>query len=386
MTADWQTFVAGVSKSVISLSVLPIHQRILPMSVIALLPALLIIVVWVIPQCQRVLDVRQGTVALERELDELHPFRTPQSKRLKDAWQLVVAKFPLWHLQHAEHRWLAGLVDLGTEHQLRTVKLKSTGGRGLPGITAEQNGSPVSATNLRVPVLTQQSFIWQVEGEFVDVLMVLGVLTSVATQIDEFTVERLGDGTAAMDSEPSDLAGVRADLKFRLYVREPSEPTDRVGMTSWPNPDAAKSAQLSRWRRVSALLSNAGEHSANCQSSAQDSLGFVAAGSLGIFLEDDVQNITLVGVIDTEAGSDRPKLRAVFRNGQGTFAIAALQTRLSAQDYRLVLLDRQRAVLQRPRLKEHEAVTQESIVLNLRPALPVAGENVVLNVAARRSQ
>lgn len=216
--------------------------------------------------------------------------------------------------------------------------------------------------------------------------MVLGVLTSVATQIDEFTVERLGDGTAAMDSEPSDLAGVRADLKFRLYVREPSEPTDRVGMTSWPNPDAAKSAQLSRWRRVSALLSNAGEHSANCQSSAQDSLGFVAAGSLGIFLEDDVQNITLVGVIDTEAGSDRPKLRAVFRNGQGTFAIAALQTRLSAQDYRLVLLDRQRAVLQRPRLKEHEAVTQESIVLNLRPALPVAGENVVLNVAARRSQ
>ena len=359
MAANGPTLGAGVSKILIVIErVTHSPTYFTCVGNCPLLPALSIIVVGVIPQCQRSLDVRQGTVALERALDQLHPFRAAQPKAVKEAWQLVVAKFPLWHAQQAEHRWLAGLVDLGTEYQLRTVKLKSNGRRGLSETTAKRQWTPASVPDLRASSLTQQSFIWQVEGKFIDVLMVLSVLTSVATEIDEFTVERLGDGTAAMDSEPSDLAGVRADLKFRLYVREPSEPTDRVGMTSWPNPDAAKSAQLSRWRRVSALLSNAGEHSANCQSSAQDSLGFVAAGSLGIFLEDDVQNITLVGVIDTEAGSDRPKLRAVFRNGHGTFAIAALQTRLSAQDYRLVLLDRQRAVLQRPRLKAQQAITQ----------------------------
>ena len=63
MAANGRTLGAGVSKILMSLSVLPIHQRILPVSVIALLPALSIIVVGVIPQCQRSLDVRQGTVA-----------------------------------------------------------------------------------------------------------------------------------------------------------------------------------------------------------------------------------------------------------------------------------------------------------------------------------
>ena len=386
MAANGPTLGAGVSKILMSLSVLPIHQRILPVSVIALLPALSIIVVGVIPQCQRSLDVRQGTVALERALDQLHPFRAAQPKAVKEAWQLVVAKFPLWHAQQAEHRWLAGLVDLGTEYQLRTVKLKSNGRRGLSETTAKRQWIPASVPDLRASSLTQQSFIWQVEGKFIDVLMVLSVLTSVATEIDEFAVEWLSDRTAPTDAEHSDLPDVRVDLKFRLYVREPSAPTDRVGETLWPNPLDPQSARPGRWQRISALLSNAGEHSVNCQSSTRGSLGFIATGSLGIFLEDDVQDITLVGVIDTQAGADRPELRAVFRNGHGTFAIAALQTRLSAQDYRLVLLDRQRAVLQRPRLKAQQAIAQESIVLNLQPPLSFAGENVLLNVAARRRQ
>ena len=178
----------------------------------------------------------QGTVALERALDQLHPFRAAQPKAVKEAWQLVVAKFPLWHAQQAEHRWLAGLVDLGTEYQLRTVKLKSNGRRGLSETTAKRQWTPASVPDLRASSLTQQSFIWQVEGKFIDVLMVLSVLTSVATEIDEFAVEWLSDRTAPTDAEHSDLPDVRVDLKFRLYVREPSAPTDRVGETLWPNP------------------------------------------------------------------------------------------------------------------------------------------------------
>ena len=50
MNASWQSVVAGIAKGLIALSVLPVRQRWLPVSLIALLPALLVVVTWVIPQ------------------------------------------------------------------------------------------------------------------------------------------------------------------------------------------------------------------------------------------------------------------------------------------------------------------------------------------------
>ena len=48
---NWRTVVAAISKGLITLSVLPVRQRFLPVSLIALLPALLVVVTGVIPQC-----------------------------------------------------------------------------------------------------------------------------------------------------------------------------------------------------------------------------------------------------------------------------------------------------------------------------------------------
>ena len=104
------------------------------------------------------------------------------------------------------------------------------------------------------------------EGKFIDVLMVLSVLTSVATEIDEFAVEWLSDRTAPTDAEHSDLPDVRVDLKFRLYVREPSAPTVSVRLCGRIPHWTLNPRGPGRWQRISALLSNASEHSVNCQS------------------------------------------------------------------------------------------------------------------------
>jgi hypothetical protein len=137
---------------------------------------------------------------------------------------------------------------------------------------------------------------------------------------------------------------------------------------------------------MDALISNAGEHLLTCQSLTRNGLGFVATGPSGIFLEDDVQNIRLVGVIETAADSGQPRPRGVFRNAQGAFAIAALHDRLSIQGYRLVFLDRQRAVLQGSQPEGKETANQGSLVLDLRPTPSFAGDWIVLNASPRRSQ
>ena len=189
-----------------------------------------------------------------------------------------------------------------------------------------------------------------------------------------------------MDSRPSGSSSVQVDLKFRLYVHERKGPTDNVGMALGPNFALTELARPSRWRDIKALTSNAGEYSLTCQPVTRGSLGFVATGPSGIFLEEDVQDIRLVGVIEAVADSGQSRLRGVFRNGRGAFAIAALHTRLSTQGYRLVLLDRQRAVLQAPQPEGKETVNQDALVLDLRPTPSVAAEGIVLHASARHSQ
>ena len=383
MTASWQRVVAGIAKGLISLSVIPVRQRFLPVFLIALLPALLVVVVGVIPRCYQSHDIGQRTGVLEHELDSSSGLQAALPIGVEDAWQQVVEKFPRWHPQQAEHRWLAGLVDLGAAYRLRTLKLESTGSRRLPG---RQPSAPASINGLTRPVLTQQGFVWQMQGTFIDVLRVLDVLTSVATQIDEFSVEWLAETTTPVDSRPSGSAGLRVDLKFRLFVYEGNGPADNIGMALGPNFVVTEQARSSRWRGMDALIWNAGEHSLTCQSLTRESLGFVATGPPGIFLEDDVQDIRLVGVIETAADSGQPRPRGVFRNAQGAFAIAALHNRLSTQGYRLVFLDRQRAVLQGPQPEGKATTNQGSLVLDLRPPPSFAGDGIVLNASPRRDQ
>jgi hypothetical protein len=386
MNASWQSVVAGIAKGLIALSVLPVRQRWLPVSLIALLPALLVIVTWVIPQGYQSLDIRQRIVLLEHKIGEPGRLHAARPSGFKEVWQHVVAKFPHWQQQHAEHRWLGGLVELGAEHRLRTLKLESTGGRTLPRVQVKQSSPSASSTGFTAPMLTQQGFVWQMQGTFIDVLMVLDVLTSVATQIDAFSVEWLADTATSVDSRPSGSSSVRVDLKFRLYVHERKGPTDNVGMALGPKFELTELARPSRWRDIKALTSNAGEYSLTCQPVTRGSLGFVATGPSGIFLEEDVQDIRLVGVIEAVADSGQSRLRGVFRNGRGAFAIAALHTRLSTQGYRLVLLDRQRAVLQAPQPEGKETVNQDALVLDLRPTPSVAAEGIVLHASARHSQ
>ena len=386
MTASWQRVVAGIAKGLISLSVIPVRQRFLPVCLIALLPALLVVAVGVIPQSYRLHNIGQRTSVLEHELDSSSGLQSAHPIAVEDAWQHVVAKFPRWHPLQAEHRWLAGLVDLGAAYRLRTLKLESTGSRRLPGMPARQPSAPASINGLARPMLTQQGFVWQMQGMFIDVLMVLEVLTSVATQIDEFSVEWLAHTATSVDSQPSGSVGVRVDLKFRLYVHERNGPADNVGMALGPNFVVTEPARSSRWRGMDALISNAGEHLLTCQPLTRNGLGFVATGPSGIFLEDDVQNIRLVGVIETAADSGQPRPRGVFRNAQGAFAIAALHDRLSIQGYRLVFLDRQRAVLQGSQPEGKETANQGSLVLDLRPTPSFAGDWIVLNASPPRSQ
>ena len=115
MNASWQSVVAGIAKGLIALSVLPVRQRWLPVSLIALLPALLVVVTWVIPQGYQSLDIRQRIVLLEHKIGEPGRLHAARPSGFKEVWQHVVAKFPHWQPQHAEHRWLGGLVELGAE-------------------------------------------------------------------------------------------------------------------------------------------------------------------------------------------------------------------------------------------------------------------------------
>ena len=386
MNASWQSIVAGIAKGLIALSVLPVRQRSLSVFLIALLPPLLVAITAVIPQCYQSRNIGQRILVLERELDSLSRLDAAQPIGFRDAWQHIVAKFPPWHPQRAEHRWLGRLVDLGTEYRLRTLKLESTGPRRLAGMPAKQRSALASIVDVTQPTLTQQGFVWQLQGTFIDVLMMLDVLTSVATQIDEFSVEWLSDTATAIDARPSGSASVRVDLKFRLHVQEHNGSAVNVGTEVGPNVVLTEPARPSRWRGIDALISNAGAHSLSCQSVTRGSLSFVATGPSGIFLGDDVQDIRLVGVIETVADSGQPRLRGLFRNGQGVFAIAALHTRLSTQGYRLVLLDRQRAVLQSPEPEGQKKTNQASLVLDLRPTPPVARNGIVLHASSRRGQ
>ena len=109
-------------------------------------------------------------------------------------------------------------------------------------------------------------------------------------------------------------------------------------------------------------------------------------GCLWDFLEDDVQDIRLVGVIETATDPGQSQMRGVFRNGQGTFGIAALDALLSMQGYRLVLLDRQRAVLQPTQPEEEETIDRASLVLKLETLFVRCTRGVVLKPLSRRVQ
>ena len=379
---NWRTVVAAISKGLITLSVLPVRQRFLPVFLIALLPALLVVVTGVIPQCYQSRDIGQRTVVLERKLAS--PSRLPAAHPIgfEDAWRRVVAKFPRWHPHQAEHPWLSGLVDLGIAYRLSTLKLESTGPRRLPGMLAKQGSTPASIVGFTAPMLTQQGFVWQVRGSVMDVLTVLDVLTAVAIQIDELSVDWLSDAVNSNLAQSTSSASVRVDLKFRLYVHEPNRHMHDSGSALGPNFDFTKPAHSGRWRSIDALTSDGHLHSMTCQPST--SFGLIATDASGIFLKDDVQDIRLVGVIETATDSGQSRMRGVFRNGQGAFGIAALDALLSMQSYRLVLLDRQRAVLQPTQPEGEETIDQASLVLSSRPSSYGAEEGVVLKPSSRR--
>ena len=82
-----------------------------------------------------------------------------------------------------------------------------------------------------------------------DVLTVLDVLTAVAIQI-ELSVDWLYGQFESFRSASS--ASVRADLKFRLYVHEPSKPIHDSG-SALGRSDVTKPQHSGRWQGVDAL-------------------------------------------------------------------------------------------------------------------------------------
>ena len=93
MNANWQSVLAGISNGLMSVSVLPGRRKVLPVFLVALLPALLMAVIVVIPQCYQLRETGQRIVVLEGALDSPSQLLAAHPIGFEDAWQQVVAKF-----------------------------------------------------------------------------------------------------------------------------------------------------------------------------------------------------------------------------------------------------------------------------------------------------
>ena len=90
MNANWQSVLAGISNGLMSVSVLPGRRKVLPVFLVALLPALLMAVIVVIPQCYQLRETGQRIVVLEGALDSPSQLLAAHPIGFEDAWQQVV--------------------------------------------------------------------------------------------------------------------------------------------------------------------------------------------------------------------------------------------------------------------------------------------------------
>lgn len=306
-------------------------------------------------------------------------------------WQNALGRYLPWHEQQVKTKWLSSLTDLGSQHQLRTVSLETADSRIWHAKAELGQLAALGALRDLVPKFMQQVYIWQFEGALPDVFAMLDRLASVAITLDKLAITPTHLAEQAQQTNVNAGNEVMAELTFRVFLKrvEPVSAADQF----FTLPRAA----AKDWPLLAAVQSVGTGLAVSCRSAlaANNADGAVQH----IFADDHMPAITFVGVMEVGAGEvaepsqhGATNLHGVFRNTQGVLRTAAAEAKVSAQEYRLALLDSQRAVLQPPLQSVATKNQAKPVVLMLRPPpalspfLVSAPSVSAPSVAAKRQQ
>lgn len=348
-------------------------------------PVLLLVVLlgWVCtqPMLRQVADL-DAQITQTRQLPlEAEQLRRDWAQPSNVSWHKALGQYMPWHAQQVNPNGLSSLTDLAAQHQLRTASLEITDSRIWH---AKAELPQLAALGTLVPKFLQRGYIWQLQGALPDIFAMLDRLASVAIVLDKLAITPTHLAKQAQQTRANTGNIVRAELTFRVFLQRVEPATADRQFFALPQAVAKDWPLLSTVQPVGARLA------LSCRPA-------LAAHETDdarqhIFTDDDVRAITFVGVVQVVAAEGSPEhgaadLRGVFRNAQGVLRIAAAEAKVSAQEYRLALLDSQRAVLQPPPQSAAAKDQAKPMVLMLRSPLSLSPFFVsVPAVSANRRQ
>ena len=348
---------------------------------VASLPGLLALCVWVVPVWQEHQEQRRLLAELDLKARDGVGAAAQQSVSHVQRWQAMLRKFPLWQ---TEQGWLRALVDLAAGLEVTTHRLDPSGAR------RRDKSQIVDAVNLAPPertssvLLEQRGYVWHVSGRARDISRLLRQLTLGAVWIDELTIVARSSSKDSSNPHPVSASKksrgtfpitLSAVLTFRQSGRVNSDGAPLTGPKAtqafaeaeplpWPQPIDDRT--VSNW-----LHRMAAPPRVSCQPSAPFKPPDPEVRR--VFISQPLDAVRLAGVIERiDATGDR-SLRAVFVDAQGALAVAAPNARVSAQEFLLLELNRRRAVLH----SEEHGVAVLTLEPKLRPNASLGHQSIV---------
>lgn len=331
----------------------------------------------ILPAKQQLSMVRDEIYQRQNVLHALKAQHSRGSTGNEANLQAWLAIFPQWRSANAEQDRLSSLVDLASKRQIQTLKLQAAPEESAP-LTLLTRQEIRRLQQADVPIeIVQQGYRWQLQGSYLNLMLLLEDLTQKAASIDDLSIQRLDDksqsasvsgfSTGNILNSPRDTADAfqsaredqadvlfRADLAFRHFVRKGGNLP--VPESSEPRPTAAdffKHPPTFDWQTTGLANSSVATGSiGRCSTSAAGYLNGVARQGAHIFADQQIEKIVLVGTVALREQSgidgDQNQLRAVFRGDRGQLRAAEIGSVVAAQGYRLVSLSRRQATLEGP--------------------------------------
>ena len=363
MSKPWSPFYAAALGWFTRVSLMSLGRQGIALIAPLLLVVLLIGWICTAPMLRQSADLDLQITQTRQVSFEAEQHRRDWAQPSNVSWQNALGRYLPWHEQQVKTKWLSSFTDLGSQHQLRTVSLETADSRIWHAKAELGQLAALGALRDLVPKFMQQAYIWQFEGALPDVFAMLDRLASVAITLDKLAITPTHLAEQAQQIKANAGNEVMAELTFRVFVQriEPASAADQF----FTLPRAA----AKDWPLLATVQSVGTGLAVSCRPV------LAADGAVQHILADDhMPAITFVGVMEVGAGKvDEPSqhratnLHGVFRNTQGVLRTAAAEAKVSAQEYRLALLDSQRAVLQPP-LQSVAANNQaKPVVLMLRP-------------------
>lgn len=335
------------------------------------------VLIGILPAQQQLSMLRDESYQRQNALHTLKAQDPRGSTGNEASLQAWLAIFPQWRSANTEQDRLSSLVDLASKRQIQTLQLQAApeGAASLTLLTRQEIRRLQQAD---VPLeIVQQGYRWQLQGSYLNLMLLLEGLTQKAASIDELSIQRLdeisqsgslsGLPTDNIPKSPRDKAGAfqraradqadvlfRADVAFRHFVRKGGNLP--VPQSSEPRPTIADFFEHPRtfdWRTTALAYSQAATGSiGRCNTSAVGYLDGVARQGAHIFADQQIEKIVLVGTVALRGQSgmdgDHNQLRAVFRGDRGQLRAAEIGSVVASQGYRLVSLSRRQATLKGP--------------------------------------